>query len=385
MRSHLSNGAQRPTVYVDATPLSAEHLAGIGRYTARIAMALAARGVRVRFFAQDRELLPPDGLDWSPDQDLNRWGAQVWRGRRLVPLAEIPDDAVGLWTCTRPSERTFPVELSILHDLTSLIVPSTREPRDQALSQFFYARSLLSSDAALAVSHSTKADAGWLSDFPQDRIVVTHPGPSQCLVRHMHEHPVTRRPDVGLVVSTFEPRKNADFVIDWFRSSESLPDGTELWWVGRIDELKSPRLIRDLERSRGRRRIRFLGVVSDRRLCELYQSAGWSVHQSLYEGFGFPVLDSLRHGVPVLLSCHSSLREFAYPGVQFFDSHDPATLDLAWAECRAAGPSLVSKAELDEHYNWDRVARAILDMARGARPAKSPGLPRATEHLAARA
>ena len=207
MRPHILMGAQGPTVYVDAFPLSDKHLTGIGRYTARICMALAVRGARVRFFAHDRELLPLPGLDWSPDQDLNLWGSRVWQGHRLVPLAAVPDDAVGLWTCTRPSERTFPVELSILHDLTPLIVPFTHELQTQAHFQFFYAKSLLSSDAALAVSHSTKADAGWLSDFPQDRIVVAHSGPSQCLLRHLHDRRVTRRPNVGLVISTLEPRK----------------------------------------------------------------------------------------------------------------------------------------------------------------------------------
>jgi hypothetical protein len=368
-------------VYVDARPLSEGPLTGIGRYTARISMALAARGARVRFFARDQERLPPHGLDWSPDQDLDRWGARVWRGRRLVPLAAVPDDAVGLWTGDRPCERTFPVELSILHDLTPLIIPFAHEPQIQAQSQFLYARSLLSSDAALAVSHSTKADAGWLSDFPQDRILVAHPGPSLCLLRHLHGRRVARRPDVGLMVSAPESRQNAGLVIDWFRSSGSLPDGSELWWVGRIDQHLPPRRIRELRRSRGGRRVRLLGVVSDRRLCELYQTVGWSVYPSLYEGFGYPVIDSLRHGVPVLSGCHSSLRELTHPGVHFFDPYDAALLDRAWTECRAAGPNLVSKAELDGHYNWDRAAEAVLAMARPV----ACVLPHPNEDLLARA
>ncbi len=134
MRPNITIRAQGPIVYVDAKPLSDKHLTGIGRYTARICMALAARGARVRFFTDDRELLPPPGLDWSPDQDLGRWGARLWQGGRIVPLAAVPDDAVGLWTCTRPCERTFPVELSILHDLTPLIVPFTHEPHTQSQS-----------------------------------------------------------------------------------------------------------------------------------------------------------------------------------------------------------------------------------------------------------
>src|SRR5207244_13291392 len=65
------------------------------------------------------------------------------------------------------------------------------------------------------------------------------------------------------------------------------------------------------------RRIHFLGVVSDTRLCELYRQAALSIYPSLYEGFGFPVLDSLRHNTPVLCGFHSSLAEFAGPGVHY--------------------------------------------------------------------
>jgi len=384
MRPNMTLRAPCPTVYVNANPLFDKHLTGTGRFTARICLALAARGARVRFFSHDQELLPPRGLDWSLDQDLGHWGSRFWKGSRLVPLAGIPDDALGLWTYTRPIERKFPVEFSVLFDVTPLIVPFTHAPQTRSQFQSFFFIELLSSDAALAISHSTKADAGWLCDFPQDRIVVAHPGPSQCLHRHLHDRHVTRRPNVGLVVSTVEPRKNADFVVDWFRSSALLPDPSELWWVGRVGWLKSPRLLRDLRRGRRGRRIRFLGVVSDQQLCELYQTVGWSVYPSLYAGFGFPVLDSLRHGVPVLSSCNSSLREFAHPGVYFFDPLDAATLDRAWSEWQAAGQNLVSKTRLDVHYSWDHVARVILQMARDALSVKCSHL-QSREHPGAKA
>ncbi len=368
MRPHITIPAQGLTVFVDGRPLCGTDVSAIGRYTARMCMALADRGVRVRFFADEQELLPPADLDWSQDQDLGRWCVRLWQGGRMIPLAAVPDDAVGIWTSTRPCERTFPVEFSILHNLAPLIVPASHQPQAVAEFQFFVARSLLSSDAALAISHSTRADLGWLSDFPQDRIAVAAAGPGQCLLRHLHDRHVTRRSNVGLMISTLEPRKNANFVIDWFRSSESLPEGTELWWVNRIGWPESPGLLEDLERDHGGRRIRLLGAVSDQQLCELYQTVGWSVYPSLYAGFGFPVLDSLRHGVPVLSSGNSSLREFAHAGVQFFDPRDAATLDRAWTECRAMGPNLVRQAQLDEHYNWDKVAGTILKMAHGVRP-----------------
>ena len=348
MRPHLSIPARGPTVYLDATQLSGRPLTGIGRFTARIGMALADRGAGVRFFADDHELIPPRGLDWSPDQDLNRWAARIWNDSRLVPLAAVPEDAVGLWTATRPRERRFSVELSILHDLSPLIIPGAHDAHSRAIFQFFYASSLLSSDAALAVSHSTRADAGWLTDFPQDRIAVAHPGPSHCMRRHLHGRSVARR------------RKSA-----WW-SPRSIP-GTI---PGSSSTGSAPRSrCRTAPSSGGRavsmirRRIaspgysgaptdeagdvHMLGTVSDRRLCELYRTAGWSIYPSIYDGFAYPVLDALRHGAPVLTGCHSSLRELAHPGVHFFDPDDAASLDRAWVDSQAAGPDRIAGTPLD--------------------------------------
>jgi hypothetical protein len=343
------------TIFIDANPLADRHLTGIGRYTARIALALARRGP-VRFFSQGQELHPV-GLSGDQDQDLARWGRAVWRSRR-TPLRDVPGDAVGLFGCLRPVEKTFPFEISVLHDFTPLVVPHTHAEKTRAMFRGFFAESLLSSDAALSVSHSTKADAAWLCDFPQEKIVVAHSGPSLCVGGHLHPSAPRRRPDVGLVVSTLEPRKNAFFLLDWFRDTAVLPGSAELWWVGPLGWLTSRRRLRAYQRPSGRR-VRFLGVVPDAKLCKLYQTAGWSIYPSLYEGFGFPVLDALRHGASVLASGNSALREFRTAGVWSFDPCDPASVDDAWRAFRAAGPVDIPLAALDDHYSWDRVARTL--------------------------
>ena len=353
------------TVFVDVNPLADRHLTGIGRYTARLALALARQTPHgaVRFVSQDQEVVAPRGLDWSQDQDLGRWGRRVWRGRR-VPLAgvEIPADSLAVYGCLREEARRFPFEVSVLHDFTTMVVPHTHSEKTRAMFSGFFARTLLSSDAAIAVSHSTRADACWLCDFPPERIVVAPSGPSLCVERHLDQAPVARRPEVGLVVSTIEPRKNAYFLLEWFRQADSLPEGSELWWVGPVGWLTSRRKLRQYQTMKGRR-VRFLGVVSDQTLCRLYRTAGWSAYPSLYEGFGFPVLDALRHGTPVLSSYHSALRELDHPGVHFFDPYDPATVDEAWRSLRASGPPDVTPpAVLDALYNWDSVALAVLGL-----------------------
>ena len=347
------------TVYLDANPLADRHLTGIGRYTARIALALAATGP-VRFFSEDREIVPKGGLDWSQDQDLGRWGRAIWTSPRR-PLGKPPADSLAIYGCLRPERRRFPFEASVLHDFTPLVVPGTHSEATRGMFQGFYAKTLLASDAALSVSHSTKFDASWLCDFPQNRIAVCHSGPSLCVERHLHARAVERRPDVGLVVSTVEPRKNADFLLEWFRATEALPSDTELWWAGKIGWLTSRSRLRRFQNAAGRR-VRFLGVVDDPTLCRLYQTAAWSVYPSLYEGFGFPVLDALRHGTPVLTSYNSSLREFhGIEGVHYFDPCDPASLDFAYREMALQSPK-IPIADLEARYNWRHVAETLRDL-----------------------
>ena len=346
-------------VFVGAEPFFWDVFAGIPRYTARLALALAAH-VPVRFFAGDEEVLAPESLGWSQDQDLEQWGRTIARAERR-PLGTPASDCIGLYCMARTPWRTFRYEVNILHDFCAMVLPwafptDLRDGFVKYLTEY-----VLASDLVVADSHATKADATWFSPLDADRIVVAHPGPSLCVEAHCHPDPVVRSDRIGLVVSTIEPRKNAGFLLDWFHKTTLLPADMELWWVGKLGWGLSQADLERMAYPDGGRRVRFLKNVSDAELCRLYQMAGWSIYPSRYEGFGFPILDSLRHGTPVLASCTSSMAEFDHPGVFFFDPNDPGTLDRAWQRLQETEQPTISRARLDELYSWDRVARTILD------------------------
>jgi glycosyltransferase involved in cell wall biosynthesis len=347
----------RKEIYVDVAPLSSKHLTGIGRYTARLVLVWAKRG-GVRLFEGPNEVIPPPRLSWDQDQDLARWAKRLLRGRR-IPLNQGPN-SFGIHNCHRPGYRQFGIEGTVIHDLTPILLPETHTPRTIADFQKLFARNLLAADFLMADSHSTRADAAWLCDVPESRVHVGYPGASLCLERHLHTDAVERQRNVGIVVATLEPRKNARFLMDWFAESDAVPEGSELWWVGATGWHTSRRELLP-RRLRNGRKVRLLGFVDDRTLCRLYQSAGWMVYPSLYEGFGFPVLDALRHGIPVLCSGNSSLREFAGPGIDFFDPLDPASLDRSFHRLqlgRIAAPPPVEV--LDQRFSWSTLVDRFL-------------------------
>jgi len=61
-------------------------------------------------------------------------------------------------------------------------------------------------------------------------------------------------------------------------------------------------------------------------LSELYRTATALVYPSLYEGFGFPVLEAFEFGCPVLTTGCGSLREVAGQAAIYFNPHEADSL-----------------------------------------------------------
>jgi glycosyltransferase involved in cell wall biosynthesis len=138
-----------------------------------------------------------------------------------------------------------------------------------------------------------------------------------------------------------------------------LSRDAELWWVGPSGWLFQPNGSGQ-DTSAAGRKVYHLGWVTDRRLCQLYRQAAFTIYPSLYEGFGLPVLEALLHGTPVLSSLNSSLQEFAGPGVSYFDACDPVSLDDACRELRGSLPHRLERQDLRERCSWDNLARTVV-------------------------
>jgi len=158
-----------------------------------------------------------------------------------------------------------------------------------------------------------------------------------------------------LAVSTLEPRKNPEKLLRWFLTSPHLPDDARLIWAGPSGWLIDQG---NLPKAKGRRTVTFAGMVSDAKLCELYRQARCLLYVSLYEGFGFPVLDSLLHGTPVICSGNSSMVEFGGPGTHFCDPLSQESMDEAWLSC-AAEPTGWSRDDLRQTCTWENMAATL--------------------------
>jgi glycosyltransferase involved in cell wall biosynthesis len=365
-------------IYVEVSPLLTKHLTGIARFAARLIEALAPlsplRLINTSEGDFDGNLICPSPLRTGEeivvergaleeaDKDLARWARRLFRRPRCRHDAKAAGRSAVVYTMLRPAERHFRRELGVIYDFTPLLMPWAHVAETRAQFGIHFGQSARLSDKLLAISQSTRADASWLCALPPEDVVLAYPGPAMCVHGHAFPEPVPRGNKGILVVCTLEPRKNGRFLLDWFLQTEAIPPEMELWWVGPSGWMWEGAKRWRRRSSRGSV-VRLLGEISDARLCRLYRQAAFAVYPSLYEGFGFPVLDALRHGTPVLCSFNSSLQEFAGPGVVFFEACDPGTLDAACRELFALKkrePSAdVVREDLGRRFSWDALARTV--------------------------
>lgn len=191
-----------------------------------------------------------------------------------------------------------------------------------------------------AVSAATAADLHQLLGIPTTSIHVIHNGCDRERFDHgERQHPLAdlveaapRRPYFLYVSSLDHPRKNHVVLIRAYeRVLQACPDAPSLVFVG--PDFASPEVIHEaIRRSPAAHRLHSLGFVTDQQLGALYRQAFAFVHASCFEGFGYPLVEAMSFGLPVLCSDLSVFKEIAGDAPLYFDprrSEDIAAKMLA--------------------------------------------------------
>lgn len=104
--------------------------------------------------------------------------------------------------------------------------------------------------------------------------------------------------------------------------------------------------------------------VTDQELISLYQHAELFVFPSLYEGFGFPILEAFSCGCPVAASNKSSLSEIAADAAVFFDPENENSIFETVKEV-LENPSLKNELTTKgysrlQFFSWEKCAAQTL-------------------------
>jgi glycosyltransferase involved in cell wall biosynthesis len=111
------------------------------------------------------------------------------------------------------------------------------------------------------------------------------------------------------------------------------------------------------------RAVVFTGYVTDEEASALMTGARAFMFPSLYEGFGFPVLEAMACDVPVLCSNTSSLPEVAGDAALLVNPTDTEKLAQAMRRILTEGglrESLIARGRRQiRQFSWERCARQV--------------------------
>jgi len=223
----------------------------------------------------------------------------------------------------------------VIHDLKYIEIPNFLESKfKQIVLKLIMRWSIFHADKLFAVSEYTKSRISKL--YRREDIVVTHEG-----IPLKFEEVDTKfslpPKKYFLCVSELRPHKNLVRTIQAFIAA-NRSDDFSLVIIGRnIAKLETK--FRSYVKSGT---LILHDNIDDKQLGTLYQNAHAVLYMSLYEGFGLPILEAQKFGLPVLTANSSSTKEVAGSSCLLADPVNTADISKAILE-------LMKSVELCDH------------------------------------
>ena len=282
---------------------------------------------------------------------------------RFLPVEKL----IGKIDVFHSSDWTQPptkaAKVTTIHDFGFMRHPNVSHPKIAAVMKRRLALVKNECDLIIAVSETTKKDAVKLLEIPTKKIRVVYEAAFEDFKRASKKEveQVKKKYKIKgkylLCVATLEPRKNFKRIIKAFSRFESDNPEFSLVIVGKFGwgDIESSNIKYQISN------IKFTGYVPSEDLPGLYSGASCLVYPSLYEGFGFPILEAFVCGCPVLTSNISSMPEVAGKAAVLVNPLDTDDIARGIKEAIEKRERLI-KAGLNQvkQFSWEKAAKETL-------------------------
>ena len=245
------------------------------------------------------------------------------------------------------------------------IIPVATNTYASAAEKFFYGlllKALKNTAHIIADSEQTKKDIVTYVGYPEEKISVISLGIDP---KEFSEKKIKRNKETILYVGSEHKRKNIECIIKALALVKKEIPNILFMKVGQAQDNYNREKLKALARESGvEENILWKDYVGD--LAEEYNKATVFVFPSVYEGFGFPVLEAMACGCPVISSDKTSLPELAGDAAVYCDVCDEGELAekiIRVIKNKRVQESLRKKGLLQaKKFTWKKCAEETIDI-----------------------
>ena len=256
-----------------------------------------------------------------------------------------------------------------IHDLSFEFLPNCFSKKRQWWHKFLKPKKQCQkADLILTPSENTKQDVIEIYNIKATKVKVLCPGLAEIFVKqvinnHLEVKEKYNLPDKYILyLGTLEPRKNVEAVVEAFKINyeSGLKDykliiaGAKGWKYEKI-----------LQKIKETKKVKYIDYVSVKDKIALYQMSSLFIYPSLYEGFGFPVLEAMSQGIPVITSNRSSLPEVAGASAYLVNPNNVAEIvqgiKLILSDKKLYSRLVLKGKEQVKEFLWQKTAEEFLN------------------------
>ncbi|MEK7179314.1 MAG: glycosyltransferase family 1 protein [Patescibacteria group bacterium] len=223
--------------------------------------------------------------------------------------------------------------------------------------------SLKKADHIVTISSATKEDVVKLFKVPPEKISVVLCGFKKICAIPEKEIPLPEK--FFFFAGILKLRKNILNIVKAFAEFQKSHPGYHLVLAGNPARgAYYDSVLRFIQEEHLESHIRFVSHLRDGELSYVYRRAEALVFPTFIEGFGYPVLEAMDCGIPVITSNQSSLKEIGGDAALLVNPHDPHDIAKAMgsiAETPGLRDILIKKGKARaEQFSWHKACRGML-------------------------
>ncbi|MCX6724974.1 MAG: glycosyltransferase family 1 protein [Candidatus Saccharibacteria bacterium] len=356
-------------ILIDASPLYAGPLTGIGYYTESLVEGLAkVKSVDTTGFAFNL-------LGKKPSSALLKIQEQKMLPGKLMSYPryaniELPlemffstkgyDVILGTNYLLPPNIRNIP-SIATIHDLCFYDHPEWVQSKNAHILKKLLPKTIERSSGIITISEFSLSRIRDVYNYTGPALVVDIPPKISMATPKKPSNISLVSKKYFLFIGTIEPRKNIGRMLDAFeRLSPNLQSEYPIVLAGKPGWDSE---VLDRLTNANNPNIHYLDYISENERTWLYQNATATIIPSLYEGFGMMTLESLALGAPAITSDIPPQREILGKHGQYFD---PLNIDeltgllLKFTDPKHQQSALKAQLSVLHNYSWDKVIEKTL-------------------------